>query len=421
MKKFAYFLFTALTFIPVVSSAETIFYKNNNEPITDSEHEVLYKIKLQYQFPMSTRYSWECPDNEIEVIQQEIDKKLPNSGINVVFLPTTLYELLFIHFVETNKNNLEDATGGLLSYQVGRSYSGYAVSESYKHAEDVHLLKELKECHFIFNNYVVHFLKERGVILSEAIPAHILTNILSDSSVLHAVNQFFNRNFMDRVTNFFFNKVQNLARDIERVILQEQEAHNNNKFLLYRGTNTIEKYQGHIQSLSFGSSLFSGCFFEQGATAGYGLFFIKGATPYLYWLQCNYGYVLPVDKKDYRLGNPENLFYIPPIMTIVGMLGQGEFFHPRSKVLIDSNNSRIGGFPKNITRDSIPYALHTTTDNYQQIFTYIQKNHVVMKKNMNFLPQLGIAVAGVTVLYVLMCKQLAGTICVSISRKIAVA
>jgi hypothetical protein len=83
-------------------------------------------------------------------------------------------------------------------------------------------------------------------------------------------------------------------------------------------------------SLSFGSGLFSGILHD------------KTATPYNYFnkSKVKYAYAIKLNKKDFFCGatkafDPQRLFFLPPLPTIVQLAGIGEFFHPRTKVYIE--------------------------------------------------------------------------------------
>ena len=93
------FLFSFLL-ISAFADAETLFYKKDGSPITPQEHEILYKIMLETQFPMSLMYG-QYPDDEIKAMNEKI-KRNCHSGIEATFIPTTLYELFVLNFIHEN-------------------------------------------------------------------------------------------------------------------------------------------------------------------------------------------------------------------------------------------------------------------------------------------------------------------------------
>jgi len=112
-----------------------------------------------------------------------------------------------------------------------------------------------------------------------------------------------------------------------------------NKFLLFRGEGRLNdstffvkdkinnKYPVH--SLSYNTSLLSGIFYEVTCHS-------KGACTYQY-------YKKDKNKKFYLLDKfmlddcsiYDKLFHIPPLHPIFNLLGQGELWHPRTKITID--------------------------------------------------------------------------------------
>ena len=53
---------------------------------------------LETQFPMSLMYG-QYADDEIKAMNEKIKAKLPSSGIEATFIPTTLYELFALNFI----------------------------------------------------------------------------------------------------------------------------------------------------------------------------------------------------------------------------------------------------------------------------------------------------------------------------------
>ena len=80
----------------IISYCETLFYKKDGTSISPQEHEILYKIMLETQFPMNVVFG-KYVDDEIKVMNERIKSKLPNVGIEATFIPTTLYEVLVLN------------------------------------------------------------------------------------------------------------------------------------------------------------------------------------------------------------------------------------------------------------------------------------------------------------------------------------
>lgn len=104
-------------------------------------------------------------------------------------------------------------------------------------------------------------------------------------------------------------------------------------FLVFRGAD-FQKDSPHpwndesrSYSLSMGSSLFAGCLFDGGATAFHFMRDGKNA----------YGIPVPFDQLE------TSPFYIPPTNTVSQLFGDGEIFHVRTKAWKDFNVEDIGG------------------------------------------------------------------------------
>ena len=82
------------------------------------------------------------------------------------------------------------------------------------------------------------------------------------------------------------------------------------------------------------------------------------------------------------------MFFIPPLITLLGLTGRGEFFHPRTKVLNVSQDVTGFGLPRaeNERNQLIPhYQIKANTPKeaeeiQQKILKYIKDHHEVFKK-----------------------------------------
>ena len=116
-------------------------------------------------------------------------------------------------------------------------------------------------------------------------------------------------------------------------------------------TGAVHNYaDGH--SLSFGNSLLAGAVSDHTACAyHYSLprfivsmsrfEYVKRGSP-----RC---YALEINKRDYVTNNCGGLFFVPPVPTFLGLLGKGEWFHPRTRVLTMNGRKdaiRIGGIDR---------------------------------------------------------------------------
>lgn len=277
-----------------IGRAETLFYKPNGEPITEKEHDILYDIKLRKQFPMSIEHGdGNVPDDEIVAMQEELDEKLP--GVKVAFIPTTLYELLSIQSIQNERIDLE---GAPFSYgDPGESYdSGYKESKKFQ---------KMRQLHHMINTSMSKFLIDKKIDLQKA-------DCASYEGILKKYLGFGGDDY---------------RKALMRIIEIECAAQKNNQFLLYRGTTQLENTPQGNQSLSLGNSLFAGSLYDSPACAH---------EHYFEPQYQRYGYVVPIDKKRYIQGDLKNMFYIPPLSSIEGLVGKDEFFHARTKIMSDA-------------------------------------------------------------------------------------
>lgn len=262
--------------------AETFFFKTNGEPITEREHTILYDIKLRNQFPMCLAYGdgATVPDDEIAAIQKELDEKLP--GVEVMFIPTVLYEKIF------QKVSTEERMANLLPQSPIHWYMSRVSWELYH--ESSAFKPKAETLHYAFNEQ----------LLMELLPnsqptKNSLSRALYDATYcLPALDKY----------------AANL----------EMRAFRKGQFLLWRGTNTLEEAPLGNQALCFGSSLY-GCIFNAPLACAWYCISQDGA----------YGYAVPIPKKEFRKFS--NYFYVPPITTIQGLFGTGDFSHPRTKYM----------------------------------------------------------------------------------------
>lgn len=154
---------------------------------------------------------------------------------------------------------------------------------------------------------------------------------------------------------------------ISQVVDLEYQAQKINKALLFRGSSLIVSPIGkgqvaevaghslHIPtdgidleteilksyknnslpySISLGNSLFAGYVNNQGGCA-YSYMTMKGSKGE------NIGIILFINKKDQYEHDSSNLFFVPPLATVVSLFEYGVLFHPRVKGVVKSKSNPI--------------------------------------------------------------------------------
>jgi hypothetical protein len=340
---------------------ETLFYKKDGAPITPKEHEIIYKIMLETQFPMSVAYG-NYYDDEIKTMNEKIQQQLPNSRIEATFIPTVLYELLFFQYKD---DPLRERNAGLNTVFFVESRNGLET------IKDSNFYQEFKKLHLILNNYIVKKIAPIPLnpILELFKEGEKPFPLVFDDALKAAVK---NINQQRKVHN----------EDIERAIAIEYHAYNTGQFVIYRGSDFVDDFHDPKcpanRSMSFGSSLFSGCLRH------------KGSCPYAHMRdRKKYGYVVFIDKKQYVNGPLNNMFFIPPVTTLLSLLGGGDLFHVRTK--FPRIGSQISGFCVDnikLPQQVIPFfeikgdSPEQRQEIYKQLLQYIQDHHLIFKERM---------------------------------------
>jgi hypothetical protein len=168
---------------------------------------------------------------------------------------------------------------------------------------------------------------------------------------------------------------------MERAIAIEYNAFNTNTFPIYRGSDYVDDYndksQSNNRSISFGSTLLGGLLFDPSACA-----YDHMANKSL-WAK-KLGYVVFINKKEYLLGQLSNMFYIPPIITLLDLIGKGEYFHARTKVIhLTQAIQGISVIHKkdiNINDYQIKASTIEAQKIHNQMLQYIKEHHLVFRE-----------------------------------------
>lgn len=376
-------LLTVLAFWGIIAHAETIFFKKDGLPISKQEHEIIYRIMLENQFPMSLMYGSYTPD-EVKAMNERIKSKFPD--IDARFFPTTLYELFALNFIREHADNIEQASNGVIEIESKKhksivSYFAHDIEP--KEFKEINLKPGVVAFHFTINNYILDVLKKNNLAIPSTVNDSIkIVNTIDFWQLLRVSSGGF---YKGSGSKNYLNPV-----DMKRAIEIEYEAHSKNKFVLYRGANVLDDEKDPLtsadnpiskrlnRSISFGSTLLGGIFSDVGACA------------YCYmseFEQRPVGYALLIDKKEYAQGKLSNMFYIPPLITLLDLLAKGEFFHSRAKVP-DLMKVDPLSFQKSVEY-LVPFTSYyqikaPTPEKAQEIYSdilrYIRDNHIILKK-----------------------------------------
>ncbi|MDR3646443.1 MAG: hypothetical protein P4L22_02800 [Candidatus Babeliales bacterium] len=375
--------------------AEYILYKTNNQneisALTQEEHDQSYKILIKYQFPTCL-----CYQDQIKLTKEEdelykkseeefIQTKLPEN-IKIKFVPTVIYELLFYNFYLESKFTLKTSFIPVLYKEclkknnIGETscwdYKRYLIAMA-KFNED----KNIIDIHYKINIFILFYLKNNNLFDKKNLISIISSLIKNINNMFDIINC--KRLLVFQYGAYFQEDRVNLSKidkkDIdffEQVALVEYNAHMLGDILLFRGTGGNDSTRNH--RLSYG------CSFLTGLLRDY------SACPYYYFSRKKIGYALHVNKYKYiNRANCYQLFFIPPLNTLMILSLAGELFHVSSRIKNNVNISYSGVITecfsgitnaREFSIDAITRLCRSTEEEFEKKFQdYLNENVVYIK------------------------------------------
>lgn len=407
------------------------------EPILDKDieqyNQQIVEILLKYTWPTCIAHdltdaekiellSSDKPGAELDFVRKKI--KAISKDLDVIFVPTTLYELFVITMINFEKLSTFSQNPDLfnifslnISKNVFTNIKQWIGSIVYSLSDAERVKQEINKEYNKFNDKIFGTLFQGLSILNfhKMFIQYLQEQFFMDFFLLkidkiHNILSAKRYNIMEK----FLNKIKSQetfklavtidASDqlniIKKSIDLDYQAFEGNKALLYRGSDFLNipsvygrkkilattvlgatsdtSFQKIISinpySLSFGNSLFAGCYNDSGACAYYYLKRIK-----------DMGYAILINKLGYIDNYNSNLFFIAPLATEVGLLGSGEWFHSRSKPVVVVKSDK----PIQVRGVSGPAILDTygiflvVRNPYKQaqLFSeYLVKNGVILHK-----------------------------------------
>jgi hypothetical protein len=361
-----------------ITHAELLVVKKDDKGhyATVDQHDVhqhqIAKVLLNYQWPMITTnaqlHEQLTPEEQDELLssgpehayaeERLIRKKIQeiDARYDVVFIPTSLYEVLVL-------NEVLICCDPIINHKY---FNQNWYNDRYSHMDMIHK-RYYPDSFFDYNNKIVYSLFEKYPDLATVVNADLLADeIEMRSHEIPAVvmNSQQERGFLEKTickeetSSLYPYTGRSIASDklLARTMALEYQARKQNKALLFR-TNEIlsvpvdeslqqadhtylpilastlrgdDKENDYFSySISFGNSLFAGHLHDSGACV-YSLARGRDAT-----------YALSLDKKDYvRKGGLSDLFLISPASTLQGLSGRGEWFHSRAKAVVLPKNNK---------------------------------------------------------------------------------
>lgn len=426
-----------LIFIQV--NSEYLFYSEGFQQISDIQHESIYSFITKNIFPMNQNLIFQLNDtvenidlmfkNEEAYLKENISKY----KIDCFFIPNTIYELLVIHFwlnlklmVPNNFNGFEiqesllgfprasilwkDKNNFLTSGKFdsvvrditlkqmivwGKDFENYDLSciKTYELYNELNSLRQIKYLHFVINNEIIEYLKNR-ITFFEKISLSEWQNILDE--LLKEFEFYYNNvrfAFTGTEQEYYLCAEGITDKDLLKNIVKEEfEAHSKGEFLLYRGTSgfsgrsnkidsTLTYRDGSVRAntISYGLSPFAAFF-------GNDAMYFGGAMAYSFLTKSNFSYLIKINKFEYfkNINGVKDLFHVPPLMVLSGLVSHSELFHARSMVAIsDTAEPACGILTVNGVYFKLPMFLRIVKDKilHEENFSHYIVNHIVVLKN----------------------------------------
>ena len=353
------------------------------------------KTLLKYQWPMCTSQNLtevekqellitDKPCAEELFIQSKLKQELgvENFDPEVIFIPTTLYELFCINYIKSHGERIASSYEELNTFHndKSRKLNLTSILNLDENAQAVH-----QRIHQVFHDVNMHYFDDKNLTLDcnqacikmlfqEYPELKDCENALQASKIIQEKSQelsiILSKNLIE---------IKNHSAIVKKYIKTEYEAREQNKALLVRGTTSLHNINFEIKnlsdenlgcislsenkikryinkknlepySLSFGNSLFAGYFNDQPACA---YFFLKKSN----WDRNNdpvAGYSLFVNKDEYMKNRNSQLFFIPSLTTVASLMSSGEYFHPRStaaQYIKTGEKEFIGGLYNEMIKD----------------------------------------------------------------------
>jgi hypothetical protein len=390
------------------SNAEYIVFKQDGSTLTKQEYLDLAVPILELQFPRNKGTEAKLTPEQLNLLDQDevayIDRELDAKGLQAIKIPKTLYDIFYIAFrFETSatalkKGDVCKTTTALERFiwpsaSIWRYDANLLVQESNIHEIFIKINEEqvVSKVDAALNNYILSAhpwhpsanpLKwETVTTLVDNLFKRILESMKQNEAILNCMYNGrcpstecqVNQELLTRHRNHYvFRMVRNFADNQPQLVTVFKKAlwleFSSFSFVytVYRGGGLAtepEKTAPSLHSASYGHSLCSSCELDMGGA---------GAIPIEYTRDYGHGYVLAIDKADYRKkGVTGHLFVIPPAQRTARFRLEGEFTHVRTRVHQPGPEETDVHGMQNIAVKKVPYIV--TTGNFPNANAFDQE------------------------------------------------
>jgi len=369
-----------------------VFHKlsnGKNEPLSVETFDKVYDVLLRYSPPSlvnsDSEKGMERCANRYTLIKNKI-KKI-DSTLEAIFIPRTLYELVFIRKCIQEDLKNKRICPDLDPYKHRPSLSDFNNEAEREAFCEQQLAARIKRkcwhmCHFTDEGDNRHagvknvayrlnqvmlkafkpqnegFSKQELSIFAEKEIQFLKTHYQNGRAIMEKMKKGERVDFVGSIstsnptTNFGFESERGStkpmgvrgerdAQIIRNAIALECSAVAKHSVFLYRGADFEKEAVSHRAdkdtpySLSYGASLFAGCVYDGDATAFY------------YMRKSKNAYAIPVSFRE--LNN--SAFFIPKTHAVAQIFGHGEIFHARTKAWKDFDVKKMGGINYGINKN----------------------------------------------------------------------
>ncbi|HEX4839966.1 MAG TPA: hypothetical protein VFU89_05955 [Rhabdochlamydiaceae bacterium] len=349
------------------SNAEYIVFKKDGSQLSEQEYLDLAVPILKLQFPrnkaveetLTPEVLDQLDQNEVAYIDQVLDAK----GLKAIKIPKTLYDIFYIAFrfsISALSSKEADACQATTSLErfLHPSASIYhyqpnlLVLEKDVHQAFVTIDGVASKADAELNTYIFQDLMQKKYT-QDTLSWEAIISIVDDLfHRIEGLNQSNEGSFgflytkkclsknckespatrLHHWNHYVFRMVRNFVSSQPKILAVFKKAlwlefsQSSSVYTCYRGgQQEMERELSApvLHSGSYGHSLCSSCERDMGGA---------GAIPVEYIREYGYGYVVSLNKADYRQGSASHFFVIPPAQRTARFRLDGEFTHVRTRV-----------------------------------------------------------------------------------------
>ena len=323
---------------------EAVFSEQDESPIRDAEK--FHKAHLIYR---NLQYQAMYGDKSFDFTAQ-LQEQLKPFDFKITFVPMSLWELSFLELMVKDPDFQEKIDSSSVDTELSSFFTEDTLSKCFKKVFESTTTDGISEVKQLADNHIMQFYPRinDSTTYEESIKRMASTIIrMMEEKFGAQTRRYRTDNTALEYPNFIgqkgvlLGKFENITNPLLKIIHIERKAFENNKLLLLRGTQFLnrsffaKKDAPNLQdsnysfskstdkefSLSYGRSFFSGLASLTDATASVMHYYSPDTASMLYGIEVS----LPLSSEALEL------FWIPPVFGVAEQIRCGEIAHPRSK------------------------------------------------------------------------------------------